>query len=146
MWTKGYAMLNAIKIDDTPPRLPSGSTYGEDELRAMQRAMVNIFDRWRVSDVDASTVLGGISAKTFRRWKDGEFGRVNRDLADRMSNLLGIHKALRIIFSDPQTGYAWVTTANDALAGRSPLEIMKGGGMEDVVRIRRYLDSVRGGW
>ncbi|MCB1629326.1 MAG: DUF2384 domain-containing protein, partial [Xanthomonadales bacterium] len=49
-------------------------------------------------------------------------------------------------FSDPQTGYAWVTTANDALAGRSPLEIMKGGGMEDVVRIRRYLDSVRGGW
>ena len=139
-------MLNVVKIDETTPVPPSGSTYGEDEVRAMQRTIVNIFDRWRVSDVDASTVLGGISAKTFRRWKDGEFGRVNRDLADRMSNLLGIHKALRIIFSDPQTGYAWIKTENDALAGKSPLEVMKGGGMEDVVRIRRYLDSVLGGW
>lgn len=139
-------MLNVVEMDENAPPPPFDSAYSEEELRAMQRTIVNIFDRWRVSDVDAATVLGGISAKTFRRWKDGEFGRVNRDLGDRMSNLLGIHKALRIIFADPQTGYSWIKSKNQALMAKSPLDVMKRGSMEDVVRIRRYLDSVRGGW
>jgi Antitoxin Xre/MbcA/ParS C-terminal toxin-binding domain/Antitoxin Xre-like helix-turn-helix domain len=139
-------MLNIIKLGPDKPESPLGSSYSTDELRAMQRTVIALFARWGVSDVDASTILGGISAKTFRRWKDGDFGRVNRDLADRMSNLLGIHKALRIIFVDPATGYKWMRANNAAFQGRSALDVMKQGGMEDIVRIRRYLDSVRGGW
>ncbi len=139
-------MLNVVQIDEKAPRPPFDSAYSEEEVHAMQRTIVNIFACWRVNDVDAAIVLGGISAKTFRRWKDGEFGRVNRDLADRMSNLLGIHKALRIIFADPQTGYGWIKSVNDTLNEKSPLDVMKMGGMEDIVRMRRYLDSVRGGW
>ena len=112
----------------------------------MQRAVINIFARWGVSDIDAATILGGISAKTFRRWKDGDYGRVNRDLADRMSNLLGIHQALRVIFAEAALGYGWMRSGNKAFAGSSPLDVLGWGGMEDIVRIRRYLDSVRGGW
>lgn len=139
-------MLNTVKLGLDNPIPPPGSTFGAEELHAMQRTMIALFERWTVSDIDASRILGGISAKTFRRWKDGDFGRVNRDLADRMSNLLGIHKALRIIFVDPATGYEWMQSKNSTFGDRSALDVMRQGGMEDIVRIRRYLDSVRGGW
>jgi hypothetical protein len=139
-------MLNVIKIGEPEPEVGFEAKYALDEIRAMQRTVMNIFDRWGVSDVDAATILGGISPKTYRRWKDDDYGRVNRDLADRMSNILGIHKALRIIFAEPQTGYAWVDAKNSGFAGLSALDVMKRGSMEDIMRIRRYLDSVRGGW
>jgi hypothetical protein len=139
-------MLNVITIGEQEPGIGFDASYGVEEVRAMQRTVLNIFDRWRVSDVDAATILGGISPKTYRRWKDDDYGRANRDLADRMSNILGIHKALRIIFAEPQTGYAWVGAKNSAFAGLSALDVLKRGSMEDIMRIRRYLDSVRGGW
>lgn len=139
-------MLTAVKLGADNPVPPPGSSYGSEELQAMQRTVIALFERWGVTDVDASTILGGISAKTFRRWKAGDFGRINRDLADRMSNLLGIHKALRIIFVDPGSGYEWMRLKNTALGDRSPLDVMRQGGMQDIIRIRRYLDSVRGGW
>ncbi len=112
----------------------------------MQRAAINILARWGVSDVDAAVILGGISPKTFRRWKAGDYGRVNRDLADRLSLLLGIHKALRIIFAAPATGYDWMRRPNAQLGGRTPLQLLLQGGMGDLQRLRRWLDAMRGGW
>jgi hypothetical protein len=35
---------------------------------------------------------------------------------------------------------------NAAFAGQTPLQLLLRGGMEDLRRLRRYLDSVRGGW
>lgn len=139
-------MLTVLETKSDVSTPSPGATYSQEELHAMQRAVIALFARWNVSDVDAATILGGLAAKTFRRWKDGDYGRVNRDLADRMSNLLGIHKALRIIFSEPARGYEWVQADNKAFGGNSALTILKQGGMEDIIRIRRYLDSVRGGW
>ena len=139
-------MLTALENASIDPIQSETGNYSQDELHAMQRAVIKLFDKWGVSDVDAAVLLGGIAAKTYRRWKDGDYGRVNRDLADRMSNLLGIHKALRIIFTNPAQAYGWIKSENKSLGGRMPLAIMMQGGMNDIVRIRRYLDSVRGGW
>lgn len=120
--------------------------YAPREIEAMQRAVIALFARWGVSDAEAGTILGDISAKTFRRWKAGETGRVNRDLADRLSLLLGVHKALRMIYADPQRGYDWMRRPNAVFGGISPLALLLRGGMEDIIRLRRYLDSARGGW
>lgn len=61
-----------------------------------------------------------------------------------MSLLLGIHKALRIIYTDAARGYRWVGAANTVFGGKSALDIMLRGGIEDIRRIRSYLDAVRG--
>jgi hypothetical protein len=135
------------QVDHTAPDRQTGAAaYAPEEIEAMQRTVGAIFGRWGVTDVDAAVILGGISPKTYRRWRDGEYGRVNRDLADRMSYLLGIHKALRIIFAEPAQGYRWMNQPNAKFAGQTPLQILLHGGMEDLRRLRRYLDSVRGGW
>ena len=73
-------------------------------------------------------------------------GPVGGDGRARLSNLMGIHKALRIIFSEPQRGYAWLRTGNTAFAGASALDVMLGGELTDIMRVRRYLDAERGGW
>ena len=125
---------------------PGADPYSVREIEAMQRAVIAIFARWGVTDAQAAVILGSIAPKTFKRWKAGEPGRVNRDLADRMSLLLGIHKALRIVFADPQRGYAWMRRPHETFGGMTPLDLLLRGGMTDLERLRRYLDSVRGGW
>ena len=131
-------------LDPRPPVSPlEPSGYAADEVRAMQRAVGNIFARWGVTDWEAAVILGGISAKTFRRWREGAYGRDNRDLADRLSLVLGIHRALRVIFREPATGSAWMRQANADLGGLTPVEVLLRGGMGDLERLRRYLDSVR---
>jgi uncharacterized protein (DUF2384 family) len=135
------------QVDHTAADRQTGAAaYASNEIEAMQRTVGAIFGRWGVTDVDAAVILGGISPKTYRRWRDGEYGRVNRDLADRMSHILGIHKALRIIFAEPAQGYRWMSQPNAGFAGQTPLQLLLRGGMEDLRRLRRYLDSVRGGW
>ncbi|WP_155774095.1 MbcA/ParS/Xre antitoxin family protein [Rhodovulum sp. MB263] len=136
-------MLQPVEFQESPA---PGVGYSPEETAALQRAVLNLMERWGVRDEDAATLLGGLSVKTYRRWRAGDYGRVGRDLADRMSNLLGIHKALRILFQEPARGYAWVTKPNEAFGGRSPLDVMRQGGMDDLQRVRAYLDSARGGW
>jgi hypothetical protein len=117
----------------------------DDEAAAMFRAALNLFRRWGLTDDEAATLLD-LPVRTYRRWKAGEIGRIDRDGKARLSNLIGIHKALRIIFREPQRGYAWIRKANEAFAGRSAAEIMLGGELTDLMRVRHYLDAERGGW
>jgi hypothetical protein len=118
----------------------------EEETQAMQRAMIRLFDHWNITDGDASVLLGDVSPRTFQRWKVGQYGRAGVDLVARMSNLIGIHKALRLLFSDPARGYRWIGAANSDFGGRSALDVMLGGQITDLMRVRRYLDAQRGAW
>ncbi len=116
------------------------------EIHAMQRAMIRLFEHWNITDADASVLLGDVSPRTFQRWKSGQYGRAGVDVIARMSNLLGIHKALRLLFAEPSRGYDWVHRANAAFGGDSALAIMLGGQLTDLMRVRHYLDAQRGAW
>lgn len=118
-----------------------GVQITDQEARAMQRAVVNLFGHWGLTDKQAATLLGGIAARTYQRWKTGSYGRVDVDLRARLSNLLGIHKALRVLFKQPQRGYDWIKRDNAVFNHSSALDIMLGGELTDLMRIRRYLDA-----
>lgn len=124
---------------------PAVPEISDAEGEAMARAVVNLFSKWDITDAQASVLLGGLSARTWARWKAGAIGRVPRDLKSRLSNLMGIHKALRIIFTDTDRVYGWVKRPNEAFGEASALDIMLGGELTDIMRVRRYLDSIRGG-
>jgi hypothetical protein len=117
----------------------------QEEAAAMFRAALNLFGKWALTDEQAATLLD-MPLRSFRRWKAEGPGRISRDGRTRLSNLMGIHKALRIIFSEPQRGYAWIRSGNSAFAGASALDVMLGGELTDIMRVRRYLDAERGGW
>lgn len=118
----------------------------DEEAGALARTTVNLFRAWGVSDAEARTLLGGMAARTWARWKDGEIGRIDRDLRMRMAHLMGIHKGLRYLFKDPARGYAWVRKPNAAFGGSSALDIMLRGELSDLALMREWLDAERGAW
>lgn len=130
---------------DTTPRDFTPAPITDQEAAAMFRAAINLFRHWQITDEEAATLLD-MPVRTYRRWKAGEQGRINRDGKARLSNIMGIHKALRIIFLESQRAYAWIKAPNKAFGGRAALEIMLGGELTDLMRVRRYLDAERGGW
>jgi Protein of unknown function (DUF2384) len=133
---------------DLVPTLPASFRPGPvsaPENAAMFRAALNLFVKWGLTDEQAAALLG-LTTSTFRRWKSEGPGRINRDGSARLSNLMGIHKALRIIFTDPQRGYDWVRAANTTFEGRTALDVMLDGDLTDLMRVRRCLDAERGGW
>ena len=77
----------------------------QDEAAAMFRAGLTLFGKWDVTDQQAATLLN-MPLRTYRRWKADRPGRISRDGCARLSNLMGIHKALLILFSEAQRGYA----------------------------------------
>jgi hypothetical protein len=117
----------------------------DDEAAAMFRAALRLFELWGLTDEQAAVLLD-LPVRTYRRWKAGELGRIDRDGKARLSNLMGIHKALRIIFREPQRGYAWIKAPNRIFGDLTALDVMLGGELTDLMRVRRYLDCERGGW
>ena len=124
---------------------PAAPEITDAEGEAMARAVVNLFAKWGIIDAQAAILLGGLSPRTWARWKVGDIGRISRDLKSRLSNLMGIHKALRIIFTDADRVYGWVKRPNEAFGETPALNVMLGGELTDIMRVRRYLDNVRGG-
>ena len=137
--------MPALERIDTKPQVLRADPVTQEEAAATFRAALNLFGKWELTDDQAATLLD-MPVRSFRRWKAEGPGRISRDGRARLSNLMGIHKALRIIFSEPQRGYAWIRAGNSAFAGASALDVMLGGELTDLMRVRRYLDAERGGW
>ena len=134
-------MLKAVAVK-VPPRVTS------DQVSAGLRAFFNIADKWGMSTDQAIILLGQPAKATFYKWKKEGFKGTSSalDLATRIGYVLGIFKALEVIFSQPELADRWVTQPNAALGGQSALDRMMGGQIVDLAAVRDYLDSVRGGW
>lgn len=124
----------------------ASATISDAEAAALARATVALFRAWNLSDAEAGTLLGGLSARTWARWKDGQVGRTDRDLRMRMAHLMGIHKGVRYLFRDPARGYAWIRKPNAAFGGLSALDLMLRGELADLAALRDWLDAERGAW
>lgn len=135
----------ALQPVDTAPHVFRPEPVSSEEAAAMFRSALGLFSKWELTDEQAATLLD-MPVRSFRRWKAEGPGRISRDGAARLSNLMGIHKALRIIFSEAQRGYAWIKAGNTVFAGSTALDVMLGGELTDIMRVRRYLDATRGGW
>ncbi len=130
---------------DFTPQAFRAQPVTQDEGAAMFRAAVNLFGKWGITD-DQAALLLDMPLRSYRRWKAEGPGRLSRDARARLSNLMGIHKSLRLIFTQPQRAYDWVSAPSDDFGGLSALSIMLGGELTDLMRVRRYLDAERGAW
>ena len=123
---------------------PAGIT--PSEAKAMLSAALNIFERWGLDNDEARTLLGNPSPRTFQRWKNKEVATVPTDTIWRLGDILGIHKALRYMFTESARGYEWVRKPNTRFFGKSALDVMLAGSPANLSTIRNYLDAERGAW
>lgn len=125
---------------------PTETALSPEETAAMLRAVLRLFALWGVSTTEARILLGQPSERTFQRWRAGEVAGLAHDVVFRLGCLLGIHAALRGLFTDPQRGHAWVRRPNAAFGGASALDAMLQGLPTDLARVRAYLDAERSAW
>lgn len=138
--------MTALQLVATMPEEFHPSPITDAEGAALFRAALALFAHWNLSDEEAAVLLD-VPLRTYRRWKaERAPGRLDRDTKARLSNLMGIHKALRTLFSETARAYAWIGKPNEAFGGRSALQVMLGGELTDLMRVRRYLDAERGAW
>ncbi len=139
-------MLQPVDLHRTTAPEASPTAIGHEEAAAMLRAALRLFERWALTDAEARRLLGQPSERTFARWKRHEIARVPHDTKQRLSYLMGIHKALRLLFKDAARGYAWTRRPNAAFGGQSALDRMLAGDVTDLAAVRCYLDAERGAW
>lgn len=101
---------------------------------------------WHLRDEDARQLLGGISNGVFYQLKRGAKKTLDQDKLTRISLLVGIFRALNILYSH-KLADAWVSlpNANPMFAGEAPLAYMIRGGVPALIRVRQLLDARRGG-
>lgn len=110
------------------------------------RAFFNIAERWALRDEDARELLGGVSNGPYYRWKREPPRLVDADTLMRLSYLVGIFKALNILYGE-KLADEWVRlpNTNRIFGGRTPLAYMIQGGIPSMQVVRRLLDARRGG-
>lgn len=126
---------------------PEVDLHSRDSRERLARMLMELFDHWAIPATDQAVLLGlsTQSRSTLARYRRGEPLADNADLLARAGHLLGIHKALRILFPhDRDLAYRWVSAQNRRFGGAPPLEIMKRHGYEGILAVRRYLDFERG--
>jgi len=114
--------------------------------RTAVRAFFRLAHAWRLRDESARQLLGGLSNGTFYQLKRGQKKVLDQDKLTRISLLLGIFKALNILYSQ-KLADSWVSLANSnpMFEGDMPLAYMIKGGVPALVRVRQLLDARRGG-
>ena len=101
---------------------------------------------WKLRDEPARQLLGGMSNGAFYQLKGGHTKPLDQDKLTRISLLLGVFKALRILYS-AKLADAWISlpNSNPMFAGEAPVTYMIKGGLPALVRVRQLLDARRGG-
>lgn len=113
---------------------------------AAVKGVLRIADRWKLNAEDTRALLGGISNGSFYALKSQAPRVLDEDQLTRISLLVGIYKALNILYSN-KLADAWVSlpNTNPMFNGDSPLNYIKKGGIPALLRVRQLLDARRGG-
>jgi hypothetical protein len=115
------------------------------------RAFLNIAHQWQLSETERLRVLGLPGRSTYHGWaakaRAGEEFTLPFDTLLRISAVLGVYKALQIVFTREADGLEWLRSPNHGLVfgGQSPLELVTSGTQDGIMAVRRYLDAWRGG-
>lgn len=123
--------------------------FTKDQCTAGLRAAVSILEKWRATTEQTCNILR-ISRSTHARarMQSGAWAvSLDTDQLQRISFVLNIHAALRLLFDNPENLYGFVSMANrnEFFNGRAPLEVMAQGDMVSLYETFRRIDSLRGG-
>ncbi|MBN8661389.1 MAG: DUF2384 domain-containing protein [Candidatus Obscuribacter phosphatis] len=111
-------------------------------------AFFNIAEKWELTTAQQMTLLGVATESTFFNYKrDPLAARINKDMLERLSYVLGIFKDLQVLFTDESSANSWIKKSNSAAPfnGRSALDfLLERGSIVDLHRVRQYLAAQRG--
>jgi hypothetical protein len=132
----------------TPPGMRHHPVERRKKSRPALRAFFAIAEKWGLDAEQQRGLLGWPSRSAFYNWKAANDVTLPYDTLVRLSLVLGIYKALHILYPDAAFADGWMTMPNRNLlfGGDTPLQYALRGGTVGLSEVRRLLDSRRGGW
>lgn len=117
-----------------------------DRQAVALKAFARIADAWSLTLREAAG-LADMSESTWKRAKKPGFaGDLTQDQMLRLSALIGIYKSLELYFSEPVSRqWAKLPNSGPEFDGLRPIDAMVAGGLPKILRVRGYVDALRGG-
>lgn len=134
----GYSVDRAVDL--------SKKDIQERLSRSAVPAFFKLVQAWKLRDESARKLLGGVSNGVFYQLKRGQEKALDQDKLTRISLVLGIFKALNLLYSR-KLADEWVSlpNSNPLFEGEAPIDYMIRGGVPALMRVRQLLDARRGG-
>lgn len=149
-----HAHQPSLSAATAPPALDASRFTSANRQRLSGPAMrtfIAIADLWVLTQEERLLVLGLPPSSTYYGWvraaRDGNHFTLPTDTLLRISAVLGIHKALRILFASDSECVHWLRDPHAALpfAGQPPIALAVSGTQDGLMLVRRFLDAARGG-
>lgn len=108
--------------------------------------VVKLLEFWRLDETDAVALLGFGPAEKSHVVDalDGLGNFRGRDVHDRIAHLFRIRETLDSLFRNLDVENQWLRESHVPLGDKSPLSLLLGGSMEDVLLTREYVDAAAG--
>ena len=124
--------------------LPSADE--KEKGRVALKAFFNITERWECTAQEQAKLLGDVARSTLYGYRRQPHRRLDRDTLERISAIMGIYKALHILYPNPEIADSRPRreTSDLPFNGDSPLAFMLRGSLLHLIETRRYFDAQRG--
>lgn len=137
------------------PQILSQDRFEPDNRRHLGgpaiRTFLNIADEWGLTEEERLKILGFPARSTYFNWVKKARGHetvlLPVDTLLRLSGVLGIYKALGILFEQKADQVGWLRGPHGAtlFGNNPPMDLVTSGTPDGIMMVRRYLDAFRGG-
>lgn len=106
-----------------------------------------LFMHWKLSDDEQLALFGLLPRTRGRGLSEGDAEPLGAvfEMTERVGHLLSIHQHLRTLFPQNRSlGCRWMTSANDAFDGQTPVKVVRDHGVGGLLMLRAYLEHARG--
>jgi uncharacterized protein (DUF2384 family) len=127
----------------------SASEYTEqvtDKVTVGLKVALNILERWQCKPNHKQAILGMARSTLYKAQDNPASARLSPDQLERVSYILNIHQALRIVFCNPENvyGFKQMTNHNPYFNGKTPLDLIATGNFGTLYEVFKRIDTMRG--
>lgn len=110
------------------------------------KSLQKLVERFQLSEAEATCLMGDMPRSSYHKGISTHQGRLTRDQLERISYMLGIYKALRILFTDSAQALSWIDRSNELppFHRMTPRAYLLEGSLIRLAEVRRFLDFWRG--
>ena len=138
-------MLGSKKPTASSP-IPFMSFFPQKRLSGPVQFVLKLLDYWRLSRDDAVSLLGFDSTDSdyVKDILSGMTSFRGRDVRDRIAHLFHIWTTLSSLFQDRDVENDWLRESHALLDEQSPLNLLLGGAMENLLLVKEYVGAAAG--
>ncbi|MGQ0664734.1 MAG: antitoxin Xre/MbcA/ParS toxin-binding domain-containing protein, partial [Pseudomonadota bacterium] len=125
------------------PQVPSGTAL-RGRVSGPVQVLAKLKTSWDLSEAELAILLGFEDVRLVRDLLSGVTSLRGPDMKARFRYLFWIYEALFQLFEDEATERAWLRKSAPGLEGKSPIQVMLQGEIEDLLTVKQFVEYVAG--